>query len=282
MKMTPQQFLDWESKSITLLAMSGAGKTTLSSKLPRDKWFHYSGDYRIGTKYLEEPILDNIKQQAMGVPFLRDLLKSDSIYICSNVTVENLSPVSSFLGKLGDPAKGGLSLAEFKRRQALHHQAEVAAMNDVPDFIHKAEDIYGYKHFINDAGGSVCELDCPEVLKTLAKHTLIVYIKIPPKLEQTIIQRAKSDPKPLYYRPEFMDEKLNVYLQERSLSSTDQIDPDEFVSWVFPELFKSRIPRYEAIAQQYGYTLDGDDVAKVSSEDDFMQLISLAIAQQQA
>jgi hypothetical protein len=282
MKMTPQQFLDWESKCITLLAMSGAGKTTLSSKLPRDKWFHYSGDYRIGTKYLEEPILDNIKQQAMGVPFLRDLLKSDSIYICSNVTVENLSPVSSFLGKLGDPAKGGLSLAEFKRRQALHHQAEVAAMSDVPDFIHKAEDIYGYKHFINDAGGSVCELDCPAVLETLAKHTLIIYIKIPPTLEQTIIQRAKSDPKPLYYRPEFMDEKLNVFLQERGLSSTDQIDPDEFVSWVFPELFKSRIPRYEAIAQQYGYTVDGDDVAKVRNEEDFMQLIAQAIAQQQA
>lgn len=281
MKMTPQQFLDWESKCITLLAMSGAGKTTLSSKLPRDKWFHYSGDYRIGTKYLEEPILDNIKQQAMGVPFLRDLLKSDSIYICSNVTVENLSPVSSFLGKLGDPAKGGLSLAEFKRRQALHHQAEVAAMSDVPDFIHKAEDIYGYKHFINDAGGSVCELDCPAVLETLAKHTLIIYIKIPPTLEQTIIQRAKSDPKPLYYRPEFMDEKLNVFLQERCLSSTDQIDPDEFVSWVFPELFKSRIPRYEAIAQQCGYTVDGDDVAKVRNEEDFMQLIAQAIAQQQ-
>jgi hypothetical protein len=282
MKMTPQQFLDWESKCITLLAMSGAGKTTLSSKLPRDKWFHYSGDYRIGTKYLEEPILDNIKQQAMGVPFLRDLLKSDSIYICSNVTVENLSPVSSFLGKLGDPAKGGLSLEEFKRRQALHHQAEVAAMNDVPDFIHKAEDIYGYKHFINDAGGSVCELDSPAVLETLAKHTLIIYIKIPLMLEQTIIQRAKSDPKPLYYRPEFMDEKLNVFLQERGLSTTDQIDPDEFVSWVFPELFKSRIPRYEAIAQQYGYTVDGDDVAKVRNEEDFMQLIAQAIAQQQA
>ena len=174
--MTPQEFLDWESKSITLLAMSGAGKTTLSSKLPRDKWFHYSGDYRIGTKYLEEPILDNIKQQAMGVPFLRDLLKSDSIYICSNITVDNLSPVSSFLGKIGDPSKGGLTLAEFKRRQALHHQAEIAAMNDVPEFIHKAERIYGYKHFINDAGGSV-RTRLPRCFGNAAKHTLIVYIR---------------------------------------------------------------------------------------------------------
>lgn len=280
MRMTPQQFLDWESKSITLLAMSGAGKTTLSAKLPRDKWFHYSGDYRIGTKYLEEPILDNIKQQAMGVPFLRDLLKSDSIYICSNITVENLAPVSSFLGKIGDPAKGGLSKTEFQRRQALHHQAEIAAMNDVPNFIHKAEDIYGYKHFINDAGGSVCELNCPEVLENLAKHTLIVYIKIPPALEQTIINRAKQDPKPLYYRPEFVDEKLTQFMHERAYSSTDQIPPDEFVSWVFPELFKARVPRYEAIAAQYGYTISADETAKVNNEDDFMRLIAEAIARQ--
>lgn len=282
MKMTPQQFLDWESKSITLLAMSGAGKTTLSSKLPRDKWFHYSGDYRIGTKYLEEPILDNIKQQAMGVPFLRDLLKSDSIYICSNITVENLSPVSSFLGKIGDPAKGGLSQAEFKRRQALHHEAEIAAMKDVPEFIHKAEAIYGYKHFINDAGGSVCELDCPQVLELLAQHTLIVYIRIPPSHEQTIIDRAKKDPKPLYYRPEFLDEKLAQFMQQRGYSSTDQITPDEFVSWVFPELFRSRVPRYEAIANQYGYTVDADEVAQVSNEEDFIQLIARAIGRQQA
>ena len=282
MRMTPQQFLDWESKCITLLAMSGAGKTTLSSKLPKDRWFHYSGDYRIGTKYLEEPILDNIKQQAMGVPFLRDLLKSDSIYICSNITVDNLAPVSSFLGKIGNPAKGGLTLEEFKRRQALHRQAEIAAMNDVPEFIHKAETIYGYKHFINDAGGSVCELDCPEVLENLAKHTLMVYIKIPPKLEQTIIDRARKEPKPLYYRPEFVDDRLTTFMEERSYSSTDQIDPDDFVSWVFPELFKARVPRYEAIVAEYGYTVDGDDVAKVQSEDDFIQLIAQAIARHDA
>jgi hypothetical protein len=271
MKMSPQQFLDWESKSIT----------TLSNKLPKDKWFHYSGDYRIGTKYLEEPILDNIKQQAMGVPFLRDLLKSDSIYICSNISVENLSPVSSFLGKLGNPDQGGLSLAEFKRRQALHHQAEVAAMNDVPEFIHKAEAIYGYKHFINDAGGSVCELDDPTVMERLAEHTLIVYISIPESLEHTIIERAKSDPKPLYYRPEFVDEKLAEFMLSRGYTSTDQINPNDFVSWVFPVLFRSRVPRYEAIAKKYGYTISANDTAKINTEAEFLQLIAQAIAQQQ-
>lgn len=69
MKMTAQEFIDWKSKRITLLAMSGAGKTTLANKLPKSKWYHYSGDYRIGTKYLKEPILDNIKRQAMSIPF---------------------------------------------------------------------------------------------------------------------------------------------------------------------------------------------------------------------
>lgn len=281
MRMSPQEFLDWKTKRITLLAMSGAGKTTLANKLPKANWFHYSGDYRIGTKYLEEPILDNIKRQAMRIPFLRELLLSDSIHISNKITVDNLAPVSSFLGKLGNSDLGGLSLQEFKRRQKLHHQAEIAAMNDVPDFIDKAVDIYGYKHFVNDAGGSVCELDSPEVLETLAQNTLIVYIKIPPTLEQTIIERAKSDPKPLYYREAFLDEKLDEFMRLKNYSSTDVMQPDDFVSWVFPELFKSRLPRYQAIADQYGYTVDANDVSTVKGEDDFIRLIADALGSQQ-
>ena len=276
--MSTQEFLDWPSKRITLLAMSGAGKTTLANKLPKAKWFHYSGDYRIGTKYLEEPILDNIKREAMQVPFLRNLLLSDSIHISNKITVENLEPVSAFLGKLGDPAFNGLSLQEFKRRQKLHHQGEVAAMKDVPEFIEKAEDIYGYKHFINDAGGSVCELDNQDVLETLAKHTLIVYIKIPPSLEQTIIERAKTDPKPLYYREAFLEVKLSEFLQLKNYAKPTDIPPDEFVTWVFPELFKSRLPRYQAIADQYGYTIDANDAAQVRNEDEFIQLVAQALS----
>lgn len=279
MKMSSQQFLDWKSKRITLLAMSGAGKTTLANKLPKENWFHYSVDYRIGTKYLGEPILDNIKRQAMDVPFLKKLLLSDSIYIHNNITVDNLAPVSSFLGKLGNTKQEGLPLKEFKRRQALHHQAEIAALNDVPEFIHKAEDIYRYKHFLNDAGGSVCELDNVEVLETLAKYTVIIYIKIPDSLEQTIIERAKTDPKPLYYREQFLDQKLAEFMTVNNYTDAEQIPPDEFVSWVFPELYKSRLPRYQAIADQYGYTVSADAIAKVTNESEFIQLIANTIAQ---
>ena len=280
MKLTVKEFRNWQHKSITLLGMSGVGKTRLSNMLPNNEWFHFSGDYRIGTHYLDEPILDNIKNQAMQVPFLRDLLRSDSIYIQNNISVNNLQPVSSFLGKLGDPEKGGLPLDEFKRRQELHRQAEIATMRDVPRFIRKAQELYGYKNFINDAGGSVCELDDNETLEILAEHTFILYIKATEKNEQALIQRAESDPKPLYYREAFLDEQLAVYMKENNLEYIAMIDPDEFVRWVFPKLFYSRIPRYDAIAEKYGYTITTDELSKVKNEKELMALIEKAIKKQ--
>ncbi|ALP52197.1 ATPase [Candidatus Tenderia electrophaga] len=277
MRLSPQEFRNWQHKSITLLGMSGVGKTRLSAMLRKGNWFHYSGDYRIGSRYLDEPILDNIKQQAMQIPFLRDLLRTDSIYIANNLTFDDLSPVSSFLGKLGNPEQDGLSLPEFKRRQALHHQAEIAAMCDVPEFIQKAHEIYGYSHFINDAGGSVCELDDEETLQTLADHTLILYLKATEQDEKELIRRAEIAPKPLYYREAFLDEQLAKYMGQHALDYVAQIDPDDFVRWVFPHLFYSRIPRYEAIARQYGYTISTTDLAMVECEQDFLALVERAL-----
>lgn len=280
MKLSVEEFKNWQHKSITLLGMSGVGKTRLSNMLPTDEWFHFSGDYRIGTHYLDEPILDNIKKQAMQVPFLRDLLRSDSIYIQNNISVNNLQPVASFLGKLGNPEKDGLPLDEFKYRQELHRQAEIATMRDVPAFIKKAQELYDYKHFINDAGGSVCELDDEETLEVLAQHTLILYIKATEKNEKSLIERAASDPKPLYYRETFLDEQLDIYMKENKLEYVAMIDPDEFVRWIFPKLFYARIPRYDAIAEKYGYTITTDELAQVTSKDELMTLIEKAIQRQ--
>lgn len=280
MRFTAEEFRHWPRKRITLLGMSGVGKTVLSSMMRENHWFHYSGDYRIGTRYLDEPILDNIKYQAMQVPFLKDLLRSDSISISNKITFDHLKPVSSFLGKIGNPELGGLSKKEFIRRQRLHHQAEVAAMLDVPEFIQKAEDIYGYKNFVNDAGGSLCELDNESVLKTLSDNTLILYLKASKKNEEELIARAESSPKPLYYREDFLEQHLAQYMQQNDIAYVALIDPDDFVQWVFPYLFKSRIPRYEAIAKQYGYTVLTDELMQIKSVDDFMSLIETAIERQ--
>lgn len=277
MHMTRDEFLRWPRKAITLLGMSGVGKTTLANRLPKSQWFHYSGDYRIGTKYLEEPILDNIKRKAMQVGFLRDLLRSDSIYIASNITIDNLQPISTFLGKIGRRDAGGLSLVEFKERQRLHRDAEASAMKDVAAFISKAHEIYGYDHFLNDAGGSICEIDDPEMLRVLADHTVILYLRAGSEMEEELIRRAIADPKPLYYRDDFLDRRLVEYLQREGLSSPDEIEPDKFVRWIFPELVRHRRPRYEAMAARYGYTIEATDVARVTGEADFLELVATAI-----
>lgn len=272
MKLSGKQFNNWENKAITLLGMSGVGKTRLACILRENNWFHYSGDYRIGTRYLDEPILDNIKYQAMQIPFLKDLLRSDSIHIGNNLGIDNLKPLSSFLGKVGNPESGGLGLREFKRRQDLHRVAEIAAMNDVPEYIRKAGEIYGYDHFVNDAGGSLCELG-DEVIRNLAEHNLILYIKATEENEQELIKRAEKDPKPLYYREDFLDEQLAVYMQAHSLDYVALIEPDDFVCWVFPRLFYARIPRYQAITDKYGYHITTDELAVVQNEADFLNLI---------
>jgi len=274
MRMKRAEFLSWPHKAITLLGMSGVGKTTMAGRLPKSKWFHFSGDYRIGTKYLAEPILDNIKRQAMQIGFLRDLLRSDSIYIASNITVENLEPVATFLGKIGRTDLGGLPVDEFKKRQRLHREAEIGAMRDVAEFIEKAQTIYGYDHFLNDAGGSVAELDDVKTMETLAKHSLILYLKPDAELEKKLVQRAIDDPKPLYYQEPFLDAKLADYLGQTGLKSPDEIVPDEFVRWIFPALVQHRRPKYEALARNYGYTIDAAAAGAIRSEADFLELVA--------
>lgn len=273
MKLTGKQFIDWDKKAVTLLGMSGVGKTRLACLLRKQNWFHYSCDYRIGTRYMDEVILDNIKLSAMEVPILRELLLSDSIHIVNNITVDNLKPLSTYLGKLGNPELGGIGLREFKNRQSLHRDAEIAAMNDVPRFISKAHDVYGYDHFINDASGSLCELEDDDVLSTLSKHSLIIYIQATAEDEKALIQRAEADPKPLYYREEFLDEKLAEYMEHKSLEYAAQLVPDDFVRWVFPRLFYERIPRYEKIAGEYGYTISTTDIESIQSDNDFLDVI---------
>ncbi len=278
MKFTVEEFRAWDRKCITLMGMSGVGKTRLSNLLREADWFHYSGDYRIGTRYLDEAILDSIKEQAMQVPLLRDLLRSDSIFIRNNITFNNLKPVSTFLGMLGNPELGGIGLSEFKRRQNLHRQAEIAAMYDLPGFMHKAKLIYGYQHFINDVGGSLCELDEPGLLDFLAEHSLLLYIQASQADEEKLIARAVKKPKPLYYREAFLDEQLAIYMQERQIPYVALIEPADFTSWVFPRLFRARIPRYEAIAQRYGYTVTTEELSRVSDERSFLQMLETVVA----
>ena len=277
MRLTSSEFKKLERKAVSLIGMSGVGKTNLARKLPTESWFHFSADYRIGTRYMSEAIVDNIKEKAMQVDFLRDLLRSDSIYIGSAMTFENLELLSKYVGKLGNQDSGGLPLEEFKRRQKQHLHAEIQSMLDVEDFIGKAKSIYGYDHFINDTSGSVCELDDRRVFEHLAEHTLIIHLASSEAMEESIIERQIKHPKPLFYNAEFLDARLKEFMESNGFVSEQQIDPDEFVQWIFPALVRDRRPKYEAIARQYGYTVAAEKIDAISDEKDFIELVCEAL-----
>ncbi len=255
------------------MGMSGVGKTTLSRKLPTDKWFHYSGDYRIATYYLKDAIGDFLKAEAMKVPLLADLLKSDSIYIGSNLSVDNLAPVSAYIGKLGRADLGGLDLDTFLRRQHQHLAAEIAACYDIGYFKKRAKDLYGYDYFLHDAGGSLCELDDDAVIAYVAEQTEFVYLHADDDLAEALTERALAYPKPLYYNEAFLMQQLKAYASRCNISDVTDIQPNDFISFVIPELMKHRRQRYLAIAERHGKIIDARDALNVRDEADFLDLL---------
>jgi hypothetical protein len=275
---------DWRSvpnKRILFFGMSGLGKTHVSQML-RDSggWFHYSIDYRIGTRYMGEYITDNAKAQAMKVPFLRELLLTDSIYIGSNISFANLNPVSTYLGKPGDPNKGGLSMAEYRRRQEQFRHAEIYALLDTEYFIDRAQRLYGYPHFICDTGGSICEWvdpDNPEdpILKELSRRTLMIWIKGDEAHTRDLIRRFDKAPKPMSYQPEFLTRMWENYLKEYDCEETD-VDPDAFIRWTYAKALAHRQPRYEAMAR-WGITVTADEIAGATDAEAFDTLIAAAL-----
>ncbi|TMV13500.1 ATPase [Arenibacterium halophilum] len=280
---TPQEWREAPRKRILFFGMSGLGKTYLSNMLREaGGWFHYSIDYRIGTRYMGEYIADNAKAEAMKVPFLRDLLLSDSIYIGSNISFENLTPVSSYLGKPGDPARGGLAMEEYRRRQDQFRQSEIHALMDTRYFIDRAERLYGYPHFICDTGGSICEwvdAENPDdaILKELSAHTLMVWIKGDTAHTQELIRRFDRAPKPMAYQPEFLASAWQAYLDETG-KPEDQVNPDSFIRWTYARALAHRQPRYEAMAN-WGVTVTADAVSQVRDAAGFDDLIAGAINQ---
>ncbi|MFO6463699.1 ATPase [Jannaschia sp. KMU-145] len=272
---TPQDWTDATDRRVTFFGMSGLGKTHLSQILRAGgDWFHYSIDYRIGTAYMGEYIADELKRHAMTVPYLARLLRSDSIYIGSNITFENLTPLSTYLGKPGDPSKGGLPIAEYARRQQLHERAEVNALLDTPAFIERARALYGYGNFVCDTGGSIVEVVDPDdpadpVMETLAAHTLPVWIEGRPDHADTLIDRFTRDPKPMCYRPEFLTEHWDRI-------GGDDVDPDAFMRDTYAAAIHAREPRYAKMAR-WGVKVSSADVETVRDPGDVIDLVARAI-----
>ncbi|QIE42554.1 ATPase [Rhodobacteraceae bacterium SC52] len=279
---TADEWRNMTDRKILLFGMSGLGKTYVSNMLRGSGgWFHYSIDYRIGTRYMGDHIVDNFKREAMRNPFLRDLLRSDSIYIASNITFENLAPLSTYLGKPGNPDLGGLPFDEYMRRQEQHRAAEIAALLDTPQFIDRAADIYGYGSFICDSGGSICEVVDPNnpsdpVLTALSDATLMVWIRGTQEHTAELVRRFDRAPKPMYYEPDFLLAKWSQYLAEKGVSEAE-VDPDDFVRWTYAQAMEHRQPRYAAMAENWGVTIDASDVTRIRDAEGFIELVAQSL-----
>ena len=276
---------DWLSapqKRVLLFGMSGLGKTHVAAMLRgAGGWFHYSVDYRIGTRYMGELISDNFKREAMKVPLLRELLMSDSVFIASNITFDNLAPLSTYLGKPGDPAKGGLPFGEYRRRQEEHRAAEIAALLDTPRFVARAGDIYGYPHFVCDSGGSICEVVDAEdpadpVLQALSSNLLMVWIEGAPAHTADLVRRFDRAPKPMYYQPGFLAAAWEDYRAETGRDA-GSVDPDVFVRWTYARALAHRQPRYTAMARHWGVSVSANEVGALRDPAGFDALIARAI-----
>lgn len=250
MTITKSDFSAIENKVITLMGMSGVGKTYLSMMLAREKWFHYSCDLQIGTTYLGQEI-----EKTLGES--------------NKITADDLSQLSRYVGQVG---KQGLSIEEFKRRQNNYIDAECQSLRELQDVVRHGI-AQGYENVLNDSTGSFCEIDNDTILDSVDENSLIVYIKASAEEEKEVLIRAQEYPKPMFFSPERFDYWIEEYRAEKNLKSCDDFDTKDFGRWVFPRLFENRLPKYQAIADKYGVTISSEEFQGVDTADDFLKII---------
>ena len=277
-----QQWNEATNKNVLIFGMSGLGKTHLANILRKSGgWFHYSVDYRIGTHYMGEHIVDNVKLKAMENAFLANLLKTDSIYIRSNITFENLAPLSTYLGQPGAEVSGGLNYQEYVKRQNQHLEAEKAAMLDTAHFIDKAQNLYNYPNFVCDSSGSLCEIVDPNdpndfILKELSKNLLLLWIEGDENHNNVLKDRFKKDPKPMYYNPILLNESWTTF-KKLNGSQDDEVDSNAFAIYTYEKAISARQPKYRAMCNKWGISITAKEVSTITSSEEFDTLIAKAL-----
>jgi hypothetical protein len=115
------------------------------------------------------------------------------------------------------------------------------------------------------------------VLKVLTESTALLYIRGTERDAAGLVERFKQAPKPMYYRPEFLTGKWAEFKKLKGYKKDEDVDPEEFGAWGFEALLHDRLPRYQALADRFGYTVEAADVAIVRDGDEFLDLMASAI-----
>ena len=163
MRVSRQEFLDNPDRAVTLIGMSGAGKTYLSCRLEEQGWRNYSCDYEIGARFLKDDL--------------------EAFANSQNFSAENIGVLHEFLGKLGDPAQGGYELDLFRERQMAYYNAEVKALWEMGNVMDQ-----GRGPFIHDSTGSLCEIEDEAVIHDIGQRTLFIYLQTDKDAEQVVLR----------------------------------------------------------------------------------------------
>lgn len=233
------------------MGMSGVGKTYLSGILEEAGWNRISCDYEIGHKHLA-PYLDGGMKDA-----------------------DDMDALAEFVGLVGDPAEGGLPLDTFRERQNLYYEAECTSIKEA------LEQLDGTQPTVIDSTGSLCEIEDRKLVDALGQKTLFVYLQASQAEQQAVIERAQTNPKPLFYPPSTFPDWLEEYMQTEGLSTPEAIVPKDFARQVFPKLFASRLPKYDALACHYGLTIPTSELRDVTTADDFLAVLRRAAQKQE-
>ena len=257
MKIPDKETPGFQFKRIALLGMSGLGKTFISRLLfKNDNWSHYSVDYEIG----------------------KLLFKNQHENLFEGFSINNLTNLSSFLGKPGSSSKGGISFSEYVSRQRLHRDAEKKATLNACSLIEKSPDL---SKMVCDTSGSICELVNPsdkedKLLTSLSRNFLIICLEAPDSIYQVLIDRFLAKPKPMYYEENFLHSLWQTF-KTGSTDTEDKINPDDFMIFGFKALINRRKAIYDMIAKNWGIKLNFDILRNVKTEADLMEAVQLEI-----
>ena len=257
MKINAIESPGYQFKRFALLGMSGLGKTFISQSLvKKDNWLHYSVDYEIG----------------------KILFKNKHSNFLNGFEVGNLTNLSNFLGKPGSQSMGGILFSEYLKRQQLHRDAEIKATLNASLLVERSPEL---SHFMCDTSGSICELVNPQdendkILSSLSKNFLIICLEAPDTMYQVLIDRFLAKPKPMYYEENFLHSLWKSF-KDDTLTTCDEINPDDFMIYGFKALIKRRKTIFDTISKNWGISLDSEQLRGVKCAADLIGAIECAI-----
>jgi len=104
----------------------------------------------------------------------------------------------------------------------------------------------------------------------------MVWIKGSDEHTAELVRRFDKAPKPMAYQPEFLVSAWEEYLIENKAQEGD-VDPDTFIRWTYARALAHRQPRYDAMARNWGITVQASDMATVRDTSDFNDVIAAGL-----